>query len=299
VTGRAVRVLASGPLVTVQDAGRTGVAHLGVPRAGWLDPAAATLANRLVGNPDGLAVLEVLLGGLTLEATAAMAVAVSGAPVEVRVDRRPVAHGAAVPVAAGQTVSLGVPPSGLRSYVAFSGGVGVPPVLGSRATDTLSWTGPPPVQEGTVLPIGAAVGEPSSAEALTRPPGPTLLEVTPGPRVDWFTTTALTTLTTSSYTVEPDSDRIALRLSGPSLERAVTGELPSEGLVLGAVQVPPDGQPLVFLADHPTTGGYPVVAVADRDSVARCAQLRPGEELRFRVLPPAPGQQPGPRAALG
>ena len=282
MTGRAVRVRGAGPLVTVQDAGRPGLAHLGVPRSGWLDAEAARLANRLVGNPEEAAVLEVLLGGLEVEVTAAMAVAVTGAPVEVRVDGRAVPHGAAVAVAAGARVRLGTPREGLRSWVALAGGVAVDPVLGSRATDTLSGTGPPPVTQGTVLPVGPAVDRPSTAEAVPSAAGPVVLAVTPGPRADWFTAAAWETLAGSSYTVEPDSDRIALRLSGPPLERVVTGELPSEGIVLGAVQVPPDGQPVVFLADHPTTGGYPVVAVVDRTSVTRCAQVRPGEALRFR-----------------
>jgi biotin-dependent carboxylase-like uncharacterized protein len=283
VTGRAVRVVSTGPLATVQDAGRVGAAHLGVPRSGWLDDPAARLANRLVGNPESAAVLELLLGGLVLEPTQGTAVAVTGAPVPVTVGGRPVPHGAAVPVPAGARFSVGTPSSGLRCYVALAGGVAVEPVLGSRATDTLSGTGPPPLAPGTVVPLGPASAPPSTAEAVPGPLGPAVLVATAGPRADWFTPSALTTLATSSYTVEPDSDRVALRLAGAPLERAVRDELPSEGMVLGAVQVPPDGQPLVFLADHPTTGGYPVVAVLDRGSVSRCAQLRPGEEVRFRV----------------
>ena len=281
---RVVRVLDPGALTTVQDPGRPGLAHLGVPRSGWLDAAAAALADRLVGNGESEAVLECLLGGLSFEVGSAMAVAVTGARCAVRVDGRAVPDGAAVSVAAGQVVSLGAVTGGLRCYVAVSGGLLVDPVLGSRATDTLSGLGPPVVARGAVLPVGPALGPPSPAEvAAPAGPGVRRLGCTPGPRADWFTPAALRTLTTATYSVHADSDRVGLRLSGPPLDRARAGELPSEGLVLGAVQVPADGQPLVFLNDHPTTGGYPVVAVLDPDDLGYCAQLRPGDEVSFRL----------------
>lgn len=271
-------------MTTVQDPGRPGFAHLGVPRSGWLDPRAATLADRLVGNPETAAVLECLLGGVLLEAGSAMTMAVTGAECEVRVDGRAAPHGAALSVAAGQVVSLGPVTAGLRCYLACSGGLDVEPVLGSRATDTLSGLGPPVLTAGTVLVVGPARGRPSPAEAVSRvPSGVRLLGCTVGPRVDWFTAGALRTLATATYAVGPRSNRVGLRLSGPVLERSRSEELPSEGLVLGAVQVPADGQPLVFLNDHPTTGGYPVVAVLDPDDVPVCAQLRPGDEVRFSL----------------
>lgn len=280
---RAVRVLDPGTSTTVQDRGRPGLAHLGVPRSGWLDEPAATLANRLVGNPDDAAVLECLLGGLVVEASAATTVAVTGAECAVRVGRRAVHHGAAVAVPSGGVVSLGAVTRGLRSYLAVAGGITVEPVLGSRATDTLSGLGPAFAEAGMVLPVGPASGGPSAGEAV--PPswgGRVVLECSPGPRADWFTEEALRTLTTSSYQVAPDSDRVGLRLTGPTLTRGRTGELASEGLVLGAVQVPAEGCPLVFLNDHPTTGGYPVVAVVEPGDLSRCAQLRPGDEVTFR-----------------
>ena len=287
---RTLRVLDPGALTTVQDAGRLGLAHLGVPRSGWLDPGAAALADRLVGNPEDAAVLECLLGGLSFEVGAAMTVAVTGAACGVRVDGRAAPYGAAVSVAARQVVTLGPVTHGARCYVAVSGGLLVDRVLGSRATDTLSGLGPPDLTRGTVLPVGRAVGAPSSAEVgAAAVLGALRLGCTAGPRSDWFTTAALSTLTDSTYSVHPDSNRVGLRLSGPPLERARSGELPSEGLVLGAVQVPADGQPLVFLNDHPTTGGYPVVAVLDPDDVGRCAQLRPGDRVSFLLRRPAGG----------
>lgn len=279
---RALRVLDTGPQTLVQDRGRAGLAHLGLPRSGWLDEPSATLANRLVGNPEDAAVLECLLGGLTFEASTAMAVAVTGAWCRVVVDGRPRPHGAALAVPAGARVGLGQALHGARAYVAVAGGVSVEPVLGSRSTDTLSGTGPQPLATGQWLPVGVASGPPSPAETVAHGGGAAVLRCRPGPRADWFTPEGLSTLTSSSYVVQPDSDRVGLRLAGTALERTRTGELPSEGLVLGAVQVPPDGQPLVFLADHPTTGGYPVVAVVDPADVPRCAQLRPGDEVSFR-----------------
>lgn len=285
-----LRVHAAGLLTTVQDRGRVGWAHLGVPRAGSLDEPAAALARRLVGGDPDDAVLEVTLGGLEVEAAPSLAgagpgghwVAVTGAPAPVRVDGRAVAHGAPVWLPVGARLSLGPPPAGVRSCVAVAGGLAVAPVLGSRSTDTLAGVGPPRVAAGQVLGVGAPRRPPSPVDA-PRPPRPGPLRVHPGPRADWGRD-GLAGLCGPAYTVLPDSDRIGLRLDGPSLPRAprLAGrELPSEGVVLGAVQVPPDGRPVVFLADHPPTGGYPVVAVVDPADLWRCAQVRPGERVRF------------------
>jgi biotin-dependent carboxylase-like uncharacterized protein len=267
-------------LVTVQDRGRVGLAHLGVPRAGALDAPAAELANRLVGNDQDAAVLEVTMGGLAVRATDAVWIAVTGARCSVSVDGRASAHGEAVWVPRDGTARIGPPETGVRTYVAVSGGIAVDPVLGSRATDTLAWVGPPRVVAGAELPVGPAGGAPAAYDA-PRPPRPGPLRVDPGPRADWFATDALERLCATTYTVTPASNRIGLRLDGPPLERVRDGELASEGMVLGAVQVPPDGTPVVFLADHPTTGGYPVLAVVRADDLWRCAQLRPGNEVRF------------------
>lgn len=277
------QVLATGALVTVQDRGRPGHAHLGVPRAGWLDPAAATLANRLVGNRDDAAVLEAAGGALRVRlAGDDRWVAVTGAPGPVSVDG--VARPTELPLRlrAGAELVVGIATRGVRRYLAVSGGVAVTPVLGSRSTDTLAWVGPPPVRAGAELPLGGPHGPPPAAPADVVAParrGP--LRVLPGPRADWFAADALDRLCTASYAVTTDANRVGLRLSGPALVRRRTEELPSEGLVLGAVQVPADGQPVVFLADHPTTGGYPVVAVVDPRDVGRCAQLAPGDPVRF------------------
>ncbi len=276
-----ITILASGALTTVQDRGRPGWAHLGVPRAGALDAPAAAFANRLVGNGVDSALLEVVLGGLRFRAEHAGWIALTGAPAPLSIDGE--ARGLQRPewVPAGAVVELGTPASGVRSYVAVAGGISVSQVLGSRSTDTLAWVGPPPVRAGDVLAIGE-IGEP---RPLDTPPVRRMsgLRVHPGPRADWFAPEALDLLRTRSWHVDSASDRIGLRLTGLPLPRLRDDELASEGMVLGAIQVPPSGHPIVLLADHPPTGGYPVLGVVDPADLWQCAQARPGEQVSFRA----------------
>ncbi|WP_055524218.1 biotin-dependent carboxyltransferase family protein [Streptomyces graminilatus] len=283
MTNRALTVVRAGALTTVQDQGRPGHAHLGVPRSGALDASTAALVNRLVGNPSGAAVLETTLNGCALRPCCPVTVAVGGAHCPVTVDGRPVAWGAAVRVPAGALLNVGTALSGVRGYVAVSGGVAVEPVLGSRSTDLLSGLGPPPLTDGATLPLGDVIGGHARVDVVPQPapPAELVLRVTMGPRDDWFTPAALRAFTASTYRVSSASNRIGLRTEGPALERAHSGELPSEGMVLGAVQVPPDGRPVVFLADHPTTGGYPVIAVARTTDLHAAAQATPGTPVRF------------------
>ncbi|MFJ2935913.1 biotin-dependent carboxyltransferase family protein [Streptomyces sp. NPDC087219] len=287
MTDRAVVVVRAGALTTVQDLGRTGYAHLGVPRSGALDPAAVRLVNRLVGNPESAAVLETTVDGCALRPRRAVTVAVGGAPCPVRVDGRPAAWGTAVRVPAGSVLDIGAATRGLRAYVAVGGGIDVEPVLGSRSTDLLSGLGPAPLAVETVLPLGPDTGTETAvrgsvdAPPWPGPPDELVLRVRLGPRDDWFTDAALRTLVTRAYRVSSASNRIGLRLVGPVLDRAPHGELASEGMVLGAVQVPPDGRPVVFLADHPTTGGYPVVGVVRETDLGAVAQAVPGTPVRF------------------
>jgi biotin-dependent carboxylase-like uncharacterized protein len=283
MTDRALVVVRAGVLTTLQDQGRPGHAHLGVARSGALDAPAAALVNRLVGNPPEAAVLETTLNGCAVRPRSAVTVAVGGAPCPVSVDGRPVAWGAPVRVPGGALLSVGTAVSGVRGYVGVAGGVAVEPVLGSRSTDLLSGLGPPPLTDGMVLPLGRPNGPHARVDVIPqpRPPVELVLRVTLGPRDDWFTAAAVQTLTTHTYRVSSASNRIGLRTEGPALERALGGELPSEGMVLGAVQVPPDGRPVVFLADHPTTGGYPVIAVVHPDDLPATAQASPGTPVRF------------------
>ncbi len=273
---RTLTVLATGPLTTVQDAGRPGQGALGIGRSGACDRAAARLANRLVGNDPDAAVLEATLGGLVLRADADLVVTTTGA-------RCSGAHNAPVALRAGRELRLGLPDTGLRTYVAVRGGVAVEPVLGSRSTDLLSGLGPPVLSPGDVLPVGSAAG-PMPGVDLAPVPDPPGGEVTvrvlPGPRADWFPSPAA--LTGTAWEVTGESNRIGLRLAGAALQRSRTGELASEGMVRGALQVPPSGQPVLFLADAPVTGGYPVIGYVEDADVDRCGQLRPGQTLRLR-----------------
>ncbi|MEU4212608.1 biotin-dependent carboxyltransferase family protein [Streptomyces sp. NPDC026206] len=280
----ALTVVRAGALTTVQDLGRPGHAHLGVPRSGALDQPAHRLANALVGNPAECATLETTLNGCAVRTGPAVTVAVTGAPCAVRADGRPVAWGAAVRLPAGAVLDVGAAGAGVRSYVAFAGGVAVPPVLGSRSRDLLSGLGPEPLADGARLPLGAPCGPSAGADAVPWPGPPArelVLPVVAGPRDDWFAPEALRTLAGRGFSVSAASNRIALRTEGPALARSRAGELPSEGMVLGAVQVPPDGHPVVFLADHPTTGGYPVIGVVPEPALAAAAQALPGTVVRF------------------
>ncbi|WP_433854911.1 biotin-dependent carboxyltransferase family protein [Streptomyces kronopolitis] len=283
MTDRALSVVRAGALTTVQDLGRPGHAHLGVPRAGALDAPAHRLANRLAGNPGSAATLETTLTGCAVRVRTATTVAVTGAPCPVTVDGRPAPWGAPVRVPAGAVLDAGPATHGLRSYLAFAGGVATEPVLGSRAADLLSGLGPDPLTDGAVLPLGAVHGPPATADAVPHP-GPVaelLLPFLPGPRDDWFTDAGLRTLVTGRFRVSPAGNRIGLHTEGPALERARAGELPSEGMPLGALQVPPNGLPVLFLHDHPTTGGYPVIGVVPERFLAPAAQAVPGTPVRF------------------
>jgi biotin-dependent carboxylase-like uncharacterized protein len=273
-----ITVLRAGPLTTVQDQGRPGFAHLGVPRSGALDQPALRRANSLVGNAPSAAGLETTLLGCRLRFEDAATIAVTGATCIVKIDGEPVDVPGSIGVPAGAVVEVGRATAGVRSYLAVAGGIEVEPVLGSRSTDTLSGLGPPRLTDGQVLPVGTPSNTSGSVQRPS-PPSAIVLGVWLGPRHDWVEVAGLFG---EAYAVSPVSNRVACRLAGTVLKRTKAGELPPEGLVLGAIQVPPDGQPLIFLADHPTTGGYPVIGVVD--DVTPLAQARPGTSVRFREL---------------
>ena len=279
-------VLETGLLTTVQDAGRPGQAASGVGRAGACDRTSYALANRLVGNDPGAAVLEVTFGGLVLRAEDDVVVATTGARCAGFWPHGPSPHNAPTQLRAGQEFRLGAPVSGVRTYLAVRGGLVAPSALGSCSTDLLSGLGPPALAAGDRLQVGRPTGPmPSVDVAPVAEPagGEVVVSISSGPRRDWFPADAWTRLVSSAYEVGSDSNRIGLRLTGAALRGVRPGELPSEGMVRGALQVPPSGLPLLLLADAPITGGYPVIAYVDDDAVDRCAQLRPGQVLRFRV----------------
>ncbi len=283
-----LEVVDPGLYSTVQDLGRPGRMALGVAGAGALDRAALRQANRLVGNPAAAAVIESVNGGLALRAVEDQVLAVTGAAVEVLItqpegDEREVPLCTPFLLREGEVVRQSAPESGLRAYTAVRGGFDVEETLGSRSTDSMSGMGPPALTAGSGLPVGEpdAASTVGDAEVPARSASPTELRIIPGPRDDWFEEGELTRLCSTDWTVTAQSNRIGLRLDGAPLTRSREDELPSEGTVRGALQIPPSGLPVLFLADHPVTGGYPVIGVVVSADLDRAAQLPPGTVVRF------------------
>jgi KipI family sensor histidine kinase inhibitor len=279
-------VEAPGLLSMVEDLGRIGVAHLGVPRAGGADLFAVRAANRLVGNDDGAGALEITALGPRLRFDGPAHVAVVGRA-EVTLDGRGVETDAVFPVAPGQVLSVGRTMDGLRCYLSVAGGLDVAPVLGSRSSDVLTSLGPGPLQAGDVLGLGT----PSRPRGrMVRPDGDGsegggrhhVVRVVPGP--DEVATGALERLSATSWEVGADSDRMGVRLLADTPVDSPTKGVVSRGMVTGAVQVPPDGQPLVLLCDHATVGGYPVVATVVCADVGILGRCRPGDGVRFEIV---------------
>jgi KipI family sensor histidine kinase inhibitor len=279
-----------------QDLGRYGQTAQGVSASGAMDAGALRAANRLVGNASDAACVEVVYGGFQVTSRGDNVVAFAGAdaPIElVRASgvRYAVPSHEAIALSDGDSVSLGEPRAGIRSYLAVRGGFAIAPVLGSRSTDTLAHVGPPPLRAGDVLPVhavtrGAIVGAPEAPrDDLPTAQEIVVLDVVMGPRTDWFTPEAVALLAGQLWTVTPQSNRVGLRLAGETpLSRQHTGELPSEGTALGAIQVPPSGQPVLFLADHPLTGGYPVIGAVAPYHLDRAGQIPIGAQLRFNPI---------------
>lgn len=312
-----------------QDSGRAGLTHWGVSPSGPADREAAAEANRLVGNSVGATVLENLAGGLKITALADVELALTGAdtPAQIIEDAsgqaddpgqgaaqatdtplvvRPYAPFALKP---GQTLSLGAPARGLRTYLAVRGGLAARTEAASTSRDTLAGLGPKPLAAGDQLSLAsppvAVVADPAPVLPLPEPGKVLEVRALPGPRDDWFTAESLGRFTEVTWEVSQSSDRIGVRLlpadipadggagtqptdvqPTDTLTRAVPRELPSEGMVAGAVQVPPSGEPVVFLADHPVTGGYPVIATVHPADLRLLAQAPPGSRLRFTLLAP-------------
>lgn len=299
-----LRIVSPGLQSLIQDLGRYGHSGLGVSAAGALDRASLRRANRLVGNAPSAAAVETVAGGLSVEAVGDQVLAVTGAPAELTIETLSRADSAdddfetawrTVPMATpfalldGETLTIGAPQSGFRSYLAVRGGVDTAPVLGSRSTDTMSGIGPAPLAAGQLLAAGGeaesgVVGHPELQPDFPDT-GVTVLDVVPGPRADWFDADALASFCRQDWDVKPQSNRVGMRLQGTPLQRTRQGELASEGTVAGALQVPPEGLPVLFLADHPITGGYPVIAVVVDSQLDRAAQVPIGGKIRFRWAP--------------
>jgi KipI family sensor histidine kinase inhibitor len=322
-----LRILSPGLQSLIEDLGRHGHGGLGVSAAGALDRSSLRRANRIVGNQPSAAVVETVAGGLRVQAVGDQVLAVTGAPVALTIappsdvpgpvtagtntaadntvgddmagddggPSRQVRHApmaTAFALLDGEVLTLGAPERGFRTYLAVRGGVDSRPVLGSRSTDTMSGIGPAPLAAAGFIKAGKATSSNVVGNPEIQPDYPdtgvTVLDIVPGPRDDWFDAAALDSLCSQDWTVTPRSNRVGMRLDGKPLERSREGELASEGTVAGALQVPPEGQPVLFLADHPITGGYPVVAVVVDHQLDVAAQVPIGGRLRFRWAPGYP-----------
>jgi KipI family sensor histidine kinase inhibitor len=278
-----------------QDLGRPGRADQGVVESGAVDRASLIEANLCVGNPRNAAGIEITFGGFALKADRPVTLAVTGAPVPLAIriaDGRtlPAPLGRPLALDAGDELTLDFPPEGMRSYVALRGGFAVEPVLGSAATDTLAKVGPAVITSGDML---VPANEPAAAVDPFRPAHKKMpragdivtLDVVLGPRTDWFTENGVATLLAQRWQVTAESSRVGMRLVGAEpLERRDTRELPSEGAMRGAIQVPHSGQPVLLLADHPLTGGYPVIAVVARHHLDLAGQIPIGAVICFNAV---------------
>ncbi|WP_435169222.1 carboxyltransferase domain-containing protein [Falsirhodobacter sp. 1013] len=285
-----LRVTATAFPITLQDEGRPGQGGQGVSASGALDVGSLRRANRRVGNPSGAAVLEITLGPVRLTVDEPVTLALEGAADRAEIEagdlRVPVDLTRPFALDAGETLVLLPPARGMRSYLAVRGGFGVAAVMGSASRDTLAHIGPEPLVTGSVVPLGhasagAVDAAPSSRTALPAAGEVVEIPVTLGPRTDWFDTDQVERFLTQDWTVSPLSSRVGMRLEGAEPLTRGPRELPSEGTETGAIQIPHSGQPVFFLADHPLTGGYPVIATVHPDALDLAAQIPPGARIRF------------------
>jgi KipI family sensor histidine kinase inhibitor len=286
---RFVEVLEPGLLSLVEDGGRHSLANMGIPDAGAADPQSMRLANRLVGNADWAAAIEVTAVGpkLRFAGDGHLAVVASAeGGVDVRIDDHPVGTDTVSPIRDGQILSIGRIMVGLRAYVAVSGGIETPLVMGSRSSDLLCGLGPGPLVAGDQLDLGVATRPHGLASHPIGPgPGvePAVIRVVGGPHR--LHPSALAGLTSTVWAVGETSNRIGLRLEGRRQSLAHdSGAIRSTAMVTGAIQIPPDGGPIVLMPDHATVGGYPVVACVITADLARLGQLRPGDIVRFAAV---------------
>jgi biotin-dependent carboxylase-like uncharacterized protein len=284
-----LEVLRTGPLAVVQDLGRTGLAHIGVGRSGAADRRSHTLANRLVANPDDRATVEVTFGGFCARVHGGdVDIAVTGADTDPTVDGITFGTNSIQHVRDGQVISLGTPRAGLRTYLAVRGGICVKPVLGSRSYDVMSAIGPAPLRAGDVVPVGEHTDDyPELEQAPVAAINRQIVElmVVPGPHDDWLVDPDA--LVHKIWMASDRTDRVGMRLVGrPMQYRNPDRQLPSEGVTRGAIQVPPNGLPVILGPDHPVTGGYPVVGVVIDEDIDKLAQVRPGQHVQLHWARP-------------
>ena len=286
-----IRILDPGPQTTVQDLGRRGQLRYGIPPSGPVDRRAFVLANRLVGNRDDAAGLECAFTGPRFEATEAGAMAVTGANARVTINGAEAPSWATIALRPGDTVKFGAARLGVRTYVAFAGGIDVAPVLGSRSTylrGRLGGMHGRPLAGGDALPLGPATPptRPRRVKRSALPDfeGEPVIRVVLGPQADRFTEEGVATFLGSVYEVLPQSDRMGARLTGPRIAHSRGHDIISDGTALGSVQVPGDGQPIVLLVDHQSTGGYTKIATVCSFDIGRIAQTKPRQRVRFAAV---------------
>ena len=285
-----IRVLDPGPQTTVQDLGRPGQLRYGIPPSGPIDRPSFIIANRLVANADNAAALECTLMGPRLQAQVPCAVAVTGADMAVTVNGAGAPAWTTLLLLAGDVGKIGVARAGVRGYVAFSGGIDVPPVLGSRATYVRGRMGGVQgraLRRDDVLPLAAAPlprVRRAGRDAITDWNVEPTLRVVLGPQADRFTPEGIAHFLGAAYEMLPQSDRMGARLKGPPTAHARGHDIISDGIALGAVQVPGDGQPIVLLVDRQSTGGYTKMATVCSFDIARIGQVKPGQRMRFTAI---------------
>ena len=291
-----IKILATGLQTLLQDNGRIGQAALGISESGAMDKGALHSANRVLGNPINEAVLEITQGGFKAQINGAMVVAVTGAPCDITVttaqsEKYKASMYQPIQLAKGDVIALGSNKSGVRSYFAVRGGFNTSAILTSCSYDTLAQVGPAPLKIGQTLSItrnsklnavslneAPAINYPAAGDVV-------VLDIVLGPRTDWFTQQAVALLSSQLWQVTPASNRIGLRLAGEMpLTRAKQQELPSEGTCIGAIQIPANGQPVLFLNDHPLTGGYPVIGAVCNYHLDLAGQIPVNAKIKFNPI---------------
>ena len=295
-----ILILKSGWLTTIQDLGRHGHQHYGVSVSGAMDSFSMIVANRLVGNPDQAAVLELTLKGPELQFKQDTVIAITGADLSPTLDGRNMPMWRSMLIPRGGQLRFGMPRAGARAYLAIAGGIDIDPILGSRATHCASETKGlhgRPLKQGDVFRGGKPaplitqpIGTELSAPLRPRYEHSATLRIIPGPQQNVFEKHSLTTLTQTPYTVSPQSNRMGYRLAGPKIAQKDTASFISDGTATGSLQVPSDGQPILLMADRQTTGGYPKIAVVISADLPLAAQLAPGDRIRFILCTVAQAQ---------
>jgi len=288
---KTIEVVSPGLLTTVQDLGREGFGPLGVSPSGAADPTALRVGNRLVSNEENAAALEMTLLGGTFVFPEGAVVALTGSDFGASLDDAAIPLWSSIEVKHGQTLHTGATRSGARCYLCVSGGIETKPFLGSRSTHLLSGLGGyegRALRKGDVLKIGLSSGpfrkRTVSAQVLHRLQPRKVLRVTPGPQSEWFAHAAYTIFYGSAYQVTEESNRMGLRLQGPPLPVDQLGEMITEGVSLGAVQITPTGSPIILFVEQQTTGGYPKIANVISADISGLGQLRPRDEIRFEPV---------------